>query len=173
MQVLEQNLADCASETHLDLESVSEQLVMHGTTSRARAKATLEFRGCRAFHELLMDLKADSRFEVDEIKGSVRRAPRSDLKLLDADSDQGEATDSDAVFSDAVDSDEGGGAEVCNAPLVDVQAGSTRGLPVCAGGNASPHARANCGSTPGTTSEVRTRTIDYSKWDRFCDDDSD
>ena len=61
--------ADTSAE--LDLVELSSELI--GGPWRSRGEATLSQRGKRAFRELLADLHADVRYDVDAERGMVRR----------------------------------------------------------------------------------------------------
>lgn len=148
---------------HLDLESVSAELVA-GTP--ARCKATLAARGECVFRDLLTDLQADRRFVVDTKLGTVRRA-----RAVEEVSDSEEfvtVSDDDSV-SPLV-------AALPDPPSCSGLLSRPAGLPLpeCSSVTPSP-GRAKGVAFSGTAGSGggSRRGVDYSRWDRIGEEDSD
>ena len=144
---------------HLDLESVSAELVA-GTP--ARCKATLATRGECVFRDLLTDLQADRRFVVDTKLGTVRRA-----RAVVSDSEEF-VTVSDSV-SPLV-------TALPDPPSCSGLLSRPAGLPLseCSSVTPSP-GRAKGVAFSGTAGSGcgSRRGVDYSRWDRIGEEDSD
>jgi hypothetical protein len=145
---------------HLDLESVSAELVA-GTP--ARCKATLAARGECVFRDLLTDLQADRRFVVDTKLGTVRRA-----RAVVSDSEEFVTDDDDSV-SPLV-------TALPDPPSCSGLLSRPAGLPLseCSSVTPSP-GRAKGVAFSGTAGSWcgSRRGVDYSRWDRIGEEDSD
>ena len=154
------------SDATLLLESVSVELVAGTPVNLARCKATLAARGESVFRDLLTDLQANRRFVVDTKLGTVRRA-----RAVEEVSDSEEfvtVSDDDSV-SPLV-------AALPDPPSCSGLLSRPAGLPLpeCSSVTPSP-GRAKGVAFSGTAGSGggSRRGVDYSRWDRIGEEDSD